>query len=100
MVQDKPEDDSWTTAPLYEAGMDVNYRNDNDIQECRILTAHHNDPLEPYYTVRLYNRKENHTDNTHITLKLQDWKKCDEEGMTHQDVTRQQCAQRAFFLQK
>ncbi len=50
--------------PLYKAGMDVCYRNDNDIQEFKILTVHHDDPLEPYYTVRMLDGKEKQTDNT------------------------------------
>jgi hypothetical protein len=41
MVQAKTEDGNWRTLPLYKAGMDVCYRNDNDIQECKILPAHH-----------------------------------------------------------
>jgi hypothetical protein len=53
MVQAKTEDGNWRTVPLYKAGMDVCYRNDNGIQEYKILTVHHDDPLEPYYTVRL-----------------------------------------------
>ncbi len=100
MVQAKTEDGNWRTVPLYKAGMDVCYRNDNDVQECKILTVHHDDLLEPYYTVRLLDGKEKQTDNTHIMLRLQDGKKCDEEGMTHQDIARERHAQRAFILQK
>ncbi len=33
-------------------------------------------------------------------LRLQDGKKCNEEGMTHQDIAREWRAQRAFILQK
>ena len=33
-------------------------------------------------------------------LRLQDGKKCNEEGMTHQDIAREQHAQRAFILRK
>jgi hypothetical protein len=33
-------------------------------------------------------------------LRLQDGKKCNEEGITHQDIARERCAQRAFILQK
>jgi hypothetical protein len=80
--------------------MDVNYRNDNGIQECKILTVHHNDLLEPYYTIRLQDGKEKQTDNTHIMLRLQDGKGCDEDSMTHQHIARQQHAQCAFILQK
>ncbi len=40
------------------------------------------------------------TENTHIMLRLQDGKKCNEEGMTHQDIAREQRAQHAFILQK
>jgi hypothetical protein len=86
--------------PLYETGMHVCYRNDNYIQECKILTVHHDDPLEPYYTVRFLDGKEKQTDNTHIMLRLQDGKKCDEKGMTHQDITKERCAKRAIILQK
>ncbi len=100
MVQAKTEDGNWRTMPLYKAGMDVCYRNENEIQECKILTVHHNDLLEPYYTVRLLDGKEKQTDNIHIMLRLQDGKKCNEEGMTHQDIAREQGAQRAFILQK
>ncbi len=52
MVQAKTEDGNWTTVPLYEVGMDVCYRNDNEIQKCKIQTVHHDNLLEPYYTVR------------------------------------------------
>ncbi len=44
--------------------------------------------------------KEKQTENTHIMLRLQDGKKCSEEGMTHQDIAREQRAQRAFILRK
>ena len=44
--------------------------------------------------------KEKQTENTHIMLRLQDGKKCNEEGMTHQDIAREQCAQRSSILQK
>jgi hypothetical protein len=80
--------------------MDVCYRNDNEIQECKILTVHHNNLLEPYYTVRLLDGKEKQTENTRVVLRLQDGKKCNEEGMTHQDIARKQHAQHAFILQK
>jgi hypothetical protein len=100
MVQAKTEDGNWRTVPLYKAGMDVCYRNDNELQECKILTVHHNNLLEPYYTVRLLDGKEKQTDNTHIMLRLQDGKKCNEEGMTHQDTAREVGAQRAFILRK
>jgi hypothetical protein len=86
--------------PLYKASMDVCYRNDNEIQECKILTVHHDDLLEPYYIIRLLDGKEKQTDNTHIMLKLQDGEKCNEESMTHQDIAREARAQRAFILQK
>ncbi len=86
--------------PLYEARMDVCYRNDNEIQECKILSVHYDNLLEPYYTVRLLDGKEKQTENTHIMLRLQDGKKCSEEGMTHQDIAREQCAQRVFILRK
>jgi hypothetical protein len=78
MVQAKTEDGNWRTVPLYKAGMDVCYRNDNDIQECKILTVHHDNPLELYYTLRLLDGKMKQTDNTHIMLRLQDGKKCAE----------------------
>jgi hypothetical protein len=100
MVQAKTEDGNWRTMPLYEAGMDVCYRNDNEIQECKILSVHYDNLLEPYYTVRLLDGKEKQTENTHIMLRLQDGKKCSEEGMTHQDIAREQRAQRAFILRK
>jgi hypothetical protein len=58
IVQAKTEDSNWRTTPLYKASMDVDYRNDNGMQECKFLTVHHNDPLEPHYTVRLQDRKE------------------------------------------
>jgi hypothetical protein len=88
MVQAKTEDGNRKTLPLYKAGMDVCYRNDNEIQECKILTVHHDDLLEPYYTVKLLDGKQKQTENTHIMLRLQDGKKCNEEGMTHQDIAR------------
>jgi hypothetical protein len=100
MVQAKTEDGNCRTVPLYEAGMEVCYRNDNEIQECKILTVHLNDLLEPYYTVRLLDGKEKQTENTHIMLRLRDGKKCKEEDMTDQDIAREQRAQRAFILQK
>jgi hypothetical protein len=100
MVQAKTEDGNWRTMPLYKAGMDVCYRNDNEIQECAIPAVHHNNLLEPYYTVRLLDKKEKQTDNTHIMLRLQDGKKCNEEGMTHQDITRERLTQRVFILRK
>ncbi len=100
MIQAKTEDGNWRTMPLHKAGMDVCYRNDNEIQECKILTVHHDNLMEPYYTVRLLDGKEKQTDNTHIMLRLQDEKKCNEESMTHQDIAREQHAQRAFILQK
>jgi hypothetical protein len=80
--------------------MDVHYRNEDGIQECNILTVHHENLLEPYYTVGLQEGNENQSDKTHITLRLQDGKRCDKEGMSHQDVARQQCAQHYFILQK
>ncbi len=90
--------------PLYEAGMDVCYRNDNEIQESKILSVHYDNLLEPYYTVRLLDGKEKQTETTHIILRLQDGKKCSEEGMTHtmthQDIAREQRAQRAFIPRK
>jgi hypothetical protein len=98
IVQAKTEDGNWRTVPLYKAGMDVNYRNNDGIQESKILAGHHVDPLETCYTVRLKDGKEKQTDNTHVTLRLQDWKRCDEEGMTYKDVARQQHAQCAFIL--
>ncbi len=98
MVQAKTEDGNWRTVPLYKAGMDVCYRNDNEIQECKFLTVHHDNLLEPYYTVRLLDGKEKQTDKTHIMLRLQDGKKCNEEGMTHQDIARKRRAQRTFIL--
>jgi hypothetical protein len=70
MIQAKTEDGNWRTMPLYKASMDVCYRYDNDIQECKILSVHHDDTLEPYYTVRLLDMKEKQTDNTHIMLRL------------------------------
>jgi hypothetical protein len=85
--------------PLYEAGMDVNYRNDNSIQECKILTVYHDNPLELYYTVRLQDGKEKKTYDTNITLRVQDGKGYDEDGMTHQHIARQRHAQCAFILQ-
>jgi hypothetical protein len=100
MDQAKTEDGNWRTVPLNKAGMDVCYRNDNEIQECKILTVHHDNLLEPYYTVRLLDGKEKQTENTHIMLRLQDGKKCNEEGMTHHDIARERCAQHAFILQK
>jgi hypothetical protein len=48
----------------------------------------------------LLDGKEKQTENTHIMLRLQDGKKCNEEGMTHQDIAREQHAQCAFILQK
>jgi hypothetical protein len=99
MVQAKTEDGNWRTVPLYQAGMDVCYRNDNEIQECKILTVHHDNLLEPYCTVRLLDGKEKQTENTHIMLRLQDGKKCNED-MTHQDIAREQRAQCALILQK
>jgi hypothetical protein len=48
MVQAKTEDGNWRTVPQYKAGMDVCYRNDNDIQGCKILTLHHDNQLEPF----------------------------------------------------
>jgi hypothetical protein len=51
MVQAKTKDGNWRTMPLYKAGMDVDYRNEDGIQECKVLTVHHCNPLEPYYTV-------------------------------------------------
>ena len=86
MVQAKTEDSNWRIVPLYKAGMDVCYRNDSEIQECITLTVHLDDLLEPYYTVRLLDGKEKQTENTHIMLRLQDGKKCNEEGMTDQDI--------------
>jgi hypothetical protein len=74
IVQAKTEDSNLRTVPLYKAGMDVCYRNDNEIQECKILTVHHDNLLEPHYTVRLLDGKEKQTDNTHIMLRLQDEK--------------------------
>jgi hypothetical protein len=74
MVHTKTQDSNWRIVPLYKAGMDVNYRNDNGVQECKILTVHHNDPLELYYTIRLQDRKEKQTNNTNITLWLHDKK--------------------------
>jgi hypothetical protein len=56
MVQAKTEDGNWRTVPLYNAGMDVYYRNDDGIQEYKNLTLRHDDPLETYYTVRLQDR--------------------------------------------
>jgi hypothetical protein len=100
MVQTKTEDGNWRTVPLYKAGIDDCYRNDNEIQECKILSVHYNDLLEPYYTVRLLDGKEKQTENTHIMLRLQDGKKCSEEGMTHQDIARERYAHRAFILRK
>jgi hypothetical protein len=99
MVQAKTEDGIWRTMPLYKAGIDINYRNDDGIQECKILTVHHNDLLEPYYTARLRDGKEKQTKNTQTMLRLQDGKRCDEKGMTHQNIARQQRAQHAFILQ-
>jgi hypothetical protein len=61
MVQAKFEDGNWRTVPLYEYGMDVCYRNDNEIQKCKILTVHLDDLLEPYYIVRLLEGKEKQT---------------------------------------
>jgi hypothetical protein len=58
MVQAKTEDGNWRTVPLYKAGMDFCYRNDNEKQECKILTVHHDNLLEPYYTVRLLDGKK------------------------------------------
>jgi hypothetical protein len=100
MVQAKAEDGNWRIVPLYEAGMDVYYRNDNGIQECKILTVHHNNPLEPYYTVRLQDGIEKQTDNTHIMLRLQDGKKCDEVGMTHHNIERERHAVLLFYENK
>jgi hypothetical protein len=48
----------------------------------------------------LLDGKEKQTENTHIMLKLQDGKKYSEEGMTHQNISREQRAQRAFILRK
>jgi hypothetical protein len=100
MVQAKSEDGNWRTVPLYEAGIDVCYRNDNEIQECKILSVHYKDLLEPYYTVRLLNGKEKQTDNTYIMPRLWVGKKCSEEGMTHEDIAREQRAHCAFILRK
>ncbi len=100
MVQAKTEDGNWRTVPLYEAGMDVCYWNYNEVQEYKILTVDHDNLLEPYYTVRLLDGKEKQTDNTHIMLRLQDGKKCNEEGMIHQGIAKEQHAQHAFILQK
>jgi hypothetical protein len=101
MVQAKTKDSNWRTVPLYEAGMmDVCYRNNNEIQECKILSVHYSNLLEPYYTVRLLDGKEKQTENSHIMLKLQDGKKCSEEGMTHQDIARERRANCAFILRK
>jgi hypothetical protein len=61
MVQAKTKDGNWRTVPLYEAGMDVCYRNDNEIQECKILTVHLDILLEPCYTIRLLDGKEKQT---------------------------------------
>jgi hypothetical protein len=47
VVQAKTEDSNWRNVPLYKASMDVCYRNDNDIQECKILNVHHDNLLEP-----------------------------------------------------
>ncbi len=58
MFQAKTENGNWRTVPLYEAGMDVCYRNGDEIQECKILRVHYDDLLEPYYTVRLLDAKE------------------------------------------
>jgi hypothetical protein len=97
MVQAKTEDGNWRTVPLCKASMDDYYRNDNEIQECEILTVHHDNMLKPYYTVRLLDGREKQTDNTHTMLRLQDGKKCNEEGMTHQDIAREARAQHALF---
>jgi hypothetical protein len=100
MVHAKTENGNWRTMPLYKVHMDVSYRNDNGIQECKTLAVHHNNPLEPYYTIRLQDGKEKQTDNTHTTLRLQDGKGYDEDSMTHQDIARQQRAQCAFYFAK
>jgi hypothetical protein len=100
MVHAKTQDGNWRTVPLYKASIDVNYRNDNGVQECKILTVHHNNLLDPYYTIRLQNRKEKQTDNTHVMLRLQDGKGCDEDSMAHHYIARQRRAQHAFILQK
>ncbi|KAL3771144.1 hypothetical protein ACHAW5_009928 [Stephanodiscus triporus] len=68
MVQAKTEDGNWKTVPMYERGMDVNYRNADGVQGCTILTVHLDDLLEPYYTIRLQDGKEKQTDNAHITI--------------------------------
>ncbi len=89
MVHTKTQDDNWRTVPLYKACIDVNYRNDNSVQECKILIVHHDNALEPYYTTKLQNGEEKQTDNTHIMLRLQDGKGSDEDSMTHQHIARQ-----------
>ena len=66
MVQAKTEDGGWKTVPLYEAGMVVDYANFGSTQTCTVLSAHLDDMMEPYYTVRLMDGREKQTDNAHI----------------------------------
>ena len=67
MVQAKTEDGGWKAVPMYEAGMVVDYTNSGSTQTCEVLSAHLDDLMEPYYTVRLEDGREKQTDNAHIS---------------------------------
>ena len=69
MVQAKTEGGGWKAVPMYEAGMVVDYTNSGSTQTCAILSAHLDDLMEPYYTVRLEDGREKQTDNAHISLR-------------------------------
>lgn len=68
-VQCKTEAGGTKTVPMHDAGTDVYYTRQGEApQLAKILGAHLDDLMEPYYTVKLADGREKQTDNGHISL--------------------------------
>jgi len=52
---------------MYEAGTSVRYRGAGGEMGARILDAHLDDELVPYYTIKLEDGREKQTDNAHLS---------------------------------
>jgi len=68
MVEAKTAEGGTKMVPMYEVGMHVRYKNAAGIQPAKILGAHLDDLMEPYYSIRFEDGREKQTDNAHIMM--------------------------------
>ena len=67
-VSCRTEDGKTQVLPLYSEGLDAFYKSGSVITPAKILKAHQDDLLVPYYTIKISTGKEKQTTGSHIFL--------------------------------